>query len=241
MSPAAARNEDLLDRYAKVVRLDQLRKLADDNERLSGLFVGIATDAYLKSPRKVLLVGKETAGWNRGLPHVRNFDTVEAYLQSSMRRHEREFAQPRPGSKFFQFHRRRTALAGSTDPGSVAWGNLFCCDHAGGSPKKAKGQFGRISDLSRQLLRVQIDVLQPDVIFFVTGHGYDRQLKATVTIRCSKVHRPKKVWEFRVGKAVAFRTSHPQWEKDREHREDAIQIAMDAVLGAGAAMEAVQG
>jgi hypothetical protein len=228
---AREKNEELIRRYVQVVGLRHLHDLAEENPRLSGLFVGAATDAYLASPRKVLLVGKETAGWNRGLGRAREFNDVNAYIRSAIARHEQELATPRPSSKFFQFYRQLESLSGSKEPASVAWGNLFCMDHAKASPKKAKRQMGRIGELSRQLLRVQLEVLQPDVIFFVTGHGYDRHLKSSVVIQhgSSKVHSPKRLWQFRVGNAAAFRTSHPQWEKDRKHRDRAIEFAMDAL------------
>lgn len=231
IASAREKNEELLDRYSKVVRLEELHALAEENPKLSGLFVGTATDAYLASPRKVLLVGKETAGWNRGLARAREFDDIEPYLRSAMARHEKELAAPRPGSKFFQFYRQLEELSGSVDRASVAWGNLFCMDHEKASPKKAERQIARISDLSRQLLAVQLEVLKPDVIFFVTGHGYDRQLKASVAIQpgSSEVHVPKRLWQFQIGNVAAFRTPHPQWERGRKHRNLAINLAATAL------------
>lgn len=228
---ARAKNAELRARYAQVARLRDLQALAKENPRLSGVFVGAATDAYVASPRKVLIVGKETAGWMGGLARAKEFGDVESYLDSAMERHAKELAAPRANSKFFQFYRRLERLSGSKDLASVAWGNLFCMDHAKGSPKKAKDQLARIGELSRQLLNVQIDVLQPQVIFFVTGYGYDRQLEDTVSIRpgTSIVHKPKKLWQFQVGEATVFRTSHPQWEADRTHRADAVQMAAAAL------------
>lgn len=149
----------------------------------------------------------------------------------------RKRCSPPPTSKFFHFYKRvQRDVAKSSAPGSVAWGNLLCISHKKGSPvvglKKAQHvHLKKICEWSRALLRAQIEVLQPQFIFFVTSPSYDRYLKAFIDIDEAnrKVHVPKELWQFTAYGAHAFRTRHPRILTSSKHRKGAITLALGTV------------
>jgi hypothetical protein len=118
----------------------------------------------------------------------------------------------------------------------VAWGNLLCISHKKGSAvvglkKNQDVHIKKICEWSRLLLRAQIEVLQPQFIFFVTSPSYDRYLKAFIDIDETgrKVHFPKELWQFNAHGAHAFRTRHPRILTSSTHRKRAITLALETI------------
>src|SRR5262249_16896585 len=109
---------------------------------------------------------------------------------------------------------------------SVHWGNLFCLSHAGGSPTNSKA-FHAVRELSAQLLRAQIEFVDPDVILFTTGHVYDEYVHSCFPDRASsRVIKKRCLWEFRVGRARCYRTSHPRYVAHNHWRDEALRLAL---------------
>lgn len=219
----------LAQRYAQTLNLPQLQSLARSSVDLSGLFLPGVTQAYLAASVKVMLVGKETRGW--GKLHALNsrFSSATEYIDHAMQKHETMLSAPPAASKFFQFYHDVCASvpgACSQAPDAVAWSNLFCISYRSGSPTRLAHGFDDIKAMSRSLLHVQIDVLQPDVLLFVTGTGYDCYIKEFFAITDSKRVVPRALWSFKANDVQAYRTSHPQWERGRQYREQALQTAL---------------
>ncbi len=225
----------LMDRYMTGVQFQELREVAALEPALSGLFVGSVCDAYFESPRRVMLVGQETRGWE-GAKELRDTIAVpdlESYLAERMRQHERHLATKEAGrSKFFQFYDQlRASVSGSAALGAVAWGNLFCVSYNKASTLKCpERHLEKISAWSSALLRAQIEILKPEVIFFVTGPAYDSHLKRMLTL--SERREPlvkRRLWEFKAQGIPSFRTTHPRWAAGKTHRDQAITLALKAL------------
>ena len=192
-----------------------------------------------------MVVGREPRGWDEGmrggiqrggLAEASRAGDFKRYLENMMQMHEKTVCSPPPSSKFFHFYKRvQRGIAKSSAPGSVAWGNLLCISHKKGSAvvgltKAQDAHLKKICEWSRALLRAQIEVLQPQFIFFVTSPSYDSYLKAFIDIDEAerKVHVPKELWQFKAHGAHAFRTRHPRILTSGTHRQRAIALALEA-------------
>lgn len=115
---------------------------------------------------------------------------------------------PPPSSKFFHFYKQvQRDVAKSCVPGSVAWANLLCISYkkqsaAVGLKKAQDVHFKKICEWSRALLRAQIEILDPQIIFFVTSPSYDKYLKSFIDIGIDETgireFVSKELWQFRV-------------------------------------------
>lgn len=227
-----------MDRYLAAVPFQELREVAALEPALSGLFVGSVCDAYFESPRRVMLVGQETRGW-KGTKELRDATAeprLESYLKDRMRQHEKHLMTKDAGrSKFMQFYDKLGVnVSGSAAPGVVAWGNLFCVSYNKASTLKCpEPQLEKIAVWSAALLRAQIEVLEPEVIFFVTGPSYDSHLKRMLTLSDKQDPRVKRrLWEFKAQGIPSFRTTHPRWGAGNVHRDQAIALALAALAPA---------
>jgi hypothetical protein len=189
-----------------------------------------------------MIVGRATAGWGNlrtDLAVAERAASIDTYLAHQMDYHQRKIGQIRATSKFFQFYREASRkVAGPEDrsAGNVPiWANLFCFDENGTRPdRKDDAATPEILQLSGALLRVQLEVLRPEWIVFATGSSCDRYLKTYFCdIARSRVHLPKRVWEFRLGipggepaRAVAFRTPHPRHAASRGARSAIVDEAL---------------
>lgn len=125
---AATLNNRLLQRYTEAVDAETLRQFAAD-KRLSGLFIPAVSESYTRSKARLLIVGRETAGWRSHIDVSVSPDSanVAHYLQRQMLYHTEKVHNVSATSKFFQFYRhaartvphlkighRRTHLYGQT-------------------------------------------------------------------------------------------------------------------------------
>jgi len=117
------------------------------------------------------------------------------------------------------------------------WANLFCFDEAASRPdRRTDDSTAAIVRLSGALLRIQIEVLQPDLIVFATGSSCDGYLKEHFRILGSTVHVPREIWEFKLplladvetqGHVRAFRTPHPRHGATARARAAIVADALD--------------
>ena len=232
----------LLERYAQVINQEDLCELAKV-PGLSGIFAGSVCETYFHDGPRVMVVGREPRGWDEGtrdgkkrggLMEATRGSDLKSYLGTMMQMHEKTVCNPPPTSKFFHFYKKvQRDIAKSSAQGSVAWGNLLCISHKKGSAvvgltKAQDTHLKKICEWSKALLKAQIEVLQPQFIFFVTSPSYDRYLKAFIDIdkTSGRVHFPKELWQFNAHGAHAFRTRHPRIMKSSEYRKHAISLAL---------------
>jgi hypothetical protein len=217
----------LFDKYTQAIDLTQLAALAERSPDLAGLFVPSVSESYLTSALRVMIVGKETRKWGAGLAEVNRYTHPSAYVDMLLKRHANELAKLRPRSKFFQFYRdasKKLYCENQSPTDAIVWANLFCLSYRKRSPVKCGADIGAIKSLSRTLLRIQVEVLKPDVILFVTGTSYDKYLTEFFAIGSSKVIEPRALWSFKAEGIQAYRTSHPQWGKGRPWRTQALEL-----------------
>ncbi|MBQ5939013.1 MULTISPECIES: hypothetical protein [unclassified Massilia] len=262
---AAELNERLLKRYTEVVEIGALRKLAAERD-LSSLFVPAVSDSYATSKVRTMIVGRETAGWGstlrKDLAHPDRMSSVRAYLDHQMQFHRRKVGTVAERSKFFQFYREaaRTMAAPAERAARDApvWANLFCFDAAKTRPVRGDDTAsGEIVRLSGALLRVQLEVLRPQLIVFTTGSSCDRYLKQMFSgLAVSQVHIPKRIWEFTLPicnnaggeeRVTAFRTPHPRHAGSNRARSAILAEALapgalaDYLVSASAAVQVPAG
>jgi hypothetical protein len=222
--------DTLSQQYLGILQRYELDSLAASVDGLSGIFLPSVSESYLRSPRKVMIVGKETRGWAHGLKFMSSFDSAEQYIDFLVQKHQ-AFLLSQPGnSKFFQFYREahRSMPNGSTEsPTGIIWANLFCLSWHKKSPTKVPAPFfEKIKQISRDLLTAQIEILKPDAIMYVTGPSYDSYLKELFEIKESIVLKKRALWQFQVNGIQAYRTNHPQWEAGRDSRALALEYML---------------
>jgi hypothetical protein len=215
-------NVVLSKRYVEVLESHDLVTIAQSEKPgvLSGLFLPTVDDAYLQSRVRVMLIGQEPKKWGRDLRSlVAEADiptALDAYVASQMAAYRKTVLMPARKSRFRQFHfQLHASLRSQVGPehNAIFWGNLLCMSRKNGSPKKA-AEIDRIAALSRDLLNVQFDVLQPHLVVFTTGSGYDVFLKAQIEheYRTLAGLIPKYYWPFTADRLgiQAWRVRHPR-------------------------------
>ena len=240
---AATLNDRLLQRYIEAVDAETLRLLYQDT-CLSGLFVATASESYLRSKARIMIVGRETAGWKGAdvVPGTGAQIDVAAYLERQMAYHRKKVGTVDATSTFFQFYRRVAQMVAAPDDRHLkdapVWANLFCVDRSRSRPDRPPGPASaRILDLSARLLRIQIAVLKPELIVFTTGSSCDSHLKTRYfdSLLNSEVHNPKRLWEFHIAltddagdpfTVRAFRTPHPRHRASDDARAAAVAEAL---------------
>ncbi|CAB3807744.1 hypothetical protein LMG28688_06603 [Paraburkholderia caffeinitolerans] len=217
--------------YLDILTARDLAAVFDGAQGLSGLFLPTVPASFAGAKHRLLVVGMETKAWRDKECKFkqRNVPTIDAVFES-MRSHARWLERPPERHKFLQFLRQVKRSMHTLLPDAevaVGWANLFCVSHAGGSPTRAES-FDLIHALSRDLLRAHIAVTEPDVILFTTGAGYDRFLRECFPDRTDSVAiEPRCLWQFRVGRTLCYRTSHPRYVAHNRWRDKALELAAD--------------
>lgn len=223
---SAVTDEQLAKAYMELLEDFDVARFRAGDDGLAGIFLPSAPSA----PVKLMIVGQETRGWLGSFGKIHETPMLE-YVARSMTGHRNWLAGRSGRSKFGQFHRAAVRELIAVE-GSVAWHNLFAISFKGRSPRNSKA-FELITELSRQLLLKQIELLQPRTILFVTGAGYDRYLKACFEgrIESSCVVEQKRLWRFRIGDTLCLRTTHPRFAQGNSHRAQALQEIMAELVG----------
>lgn len=223
-------NAKLAAQYLNILQSADLQALYTETNTYSGMFLPAVSENYLAAPKKVMIVGKETRTWCDAdcvikLAKAANIVDVTA----TMERYQKYLLSPLKTSKFMQFYKAANIyLSRGTKylPSAAVWSNLFSVSSAGKSPV-GTDNFELVSQLSRQLLTAQIEILEPDAIIFTTGTGYDKYLKTFFPGRThSQAITPRALWAFKIDGVQCYRTSHPQWERGRVWREQALSRVM---------------
>jgi hypothetical protein len=219
----------LAQRYLNILSESDLSEVYDSSPAVSGLFLSGLPTSFGSAKHRIMVVGMETKAWrNKSCPFRRgDIPTIDAVVES-MSVH-RECLEGAPGRhKFLQFLKHVVKAISSrisSSEATVVWANLFCVSHAGGTPTRSPA-FEYIRTLSARLLRAQIEVVDPDVIFFTTGAAYDSFLKSCFPDRTnSRSVEPRCLWEFRLGRAWCYRTSHPRYVAHNRWRHQALDLA----------------
>lgn len=215
-------NKRLAERYLEILERHDLMAIARSEAPgiLSGLFLPAVDDAYLQSSVRVMLIGQEPRKWGKDLHSLAAEGDLSTalrnYVDTQMAAYRQTASLPAKKSRFRQFHARLHArLRAQVGPkkNAIFWGNLLCMSRNGGSPTQAR-EFARIADLSRDLLKIQFDVLQPQLVVFATGYRYDKFLKDQIEHDYTSLpgFKPKHYWPFKAHRfgIDAWRVRHPR-------------------------------
>jgi len=211
------------------LQIDQFN-LAED--KYSGVFLPDPFEEYWAAKTKVMLVGRETAGWNTNTSPPRNTIkravglggvAVSEVVDESLGRYRTHFklkgdkVVDTSRSRFMQYYFRLARELG-LDPRALIYANLFAWDYDKKSPKKRPAsEFNEIVSTSQQLLAAQIRRFKPDFIVFASGiKGADGPIRSLFNDHFGGYQTakdklvPGKLWEFEAAGATCYRIAHPR-------------------------------
>lgn len=178
-----------------------INKCMKDIPNLSGPTVIDIPDSYFNSRTKLMIIGQQTFGWNRGslerlLKDYRDFNFGEKWYQSP----------------FWNMTSKITTILGVSRY-SIAWTNLVKCEYKKQRPpenieEKVQSAF--------PVLSKEISILSPDLVLFFTGPNYDeRLLRSLPRSSFEKVGNYPERYLTQVSSPSlpknSFRTYHPQF------------------------------
>lgn len=202
--------------------LDRSRSHEAEYAKLSGLFLPGTSPEYHCATQKILVVGRETRRWNI-LKDEEKFEGLEAYICKAMATQQKQLTAsiklPRDrGESFFNLLRD---LANDHGSHGIAWANLFCFAWEKKSPVRWE-HFKTLLDISEQLLKAQIKILQPDIIIFANGassakfrQGYfPHKGKSSVCSELGDFREQgiplNQLWRFKLQQRIqCYRIQHP--------------------------------
>lgn len=218
---------ELARRYFDTLSNADLKSIYND-ERHSGVFMASPHESYFSGNPKVFIVGQEPRGWRTQKCEAKlnqpiSMDGVLNSMDDSV---SFNLKDPKR-SKFRQFYKSASSelCCESNDPKNAAlWSNQFCISYKKKNATKSPN-IAVIRQLSMDILRIQFEVLKPDIVIFTTGHSRDKFLKQCFTYKSINKHTPKRLWEFTIGDTRCYRTNHPRWGGSAQFLKDAIGLA----------------
>ncbi|NDO83248.1 hypothetical protein CJP72_21515 [Citrobacter sp. NCU1] len=233
--------ERLIDAYKQILREVDAQSFNLDEDKYSGVFLPVPFEEYWHTPVKIMLVGRETAGWNTlngkntmsrvlGLiPDV----TIGQVVEEAVARYRQHLSVKNDGttnlksrSRFTQYH-FRVARELDIPPQAIVYANLLAWDYDGQPPlTRPENEVQEVILGSLKLMAVQIKHLEPDFIIFASGaQRTDYIIKRLLTklggYETSSVI-PGKLWEFKVGNAICFRIAHPRAMRGHQKYRDEV-------------------
>ena len=230
--------------YVRILQGLRIDKFNLDEDKYSGVFLPEPFDEYWTAKTKIMLVGRETAGWNTdnnkntikraaGLGGV----SVSEVVNESFRRYRKHFKLKgdkivdTSRSRFMQYY-FRLAKELALDPRALIYANLFAWDYAKKSPRRRPAdEFNEIASISQQLLAAQIRRFKPDFVVFASGiRGADGVIRSLFNDHLGGYQTakdklvPGKLWEFEAAGATCYRIAHPRAEYGHaEFRDQVIE------------------
>ncbi|WP_212749149.1 uracil-DNA glycosylase family protein [Marinobacter shengliensis] len=199
-------------------------------DKYSGVFLPVPFEPYWNSRPKVMLVGRETAGWNTDngkntihrVIHASDLGGLGQIVKEATGRYLKHLEYRSDGRiKTTSPHRLKQyffQLARELDvnPEGIFYANLFAWDYNKGTPnKRPSSERAEIISISNQLLATQIKHLNPDFIIFATGYeGIDPIIRLLFNDHFDGYKNtsvvPEKLWEFKAAGSTCFRIAHPR-------------------------------
>ena len=239
--------ETLIKTYTDILKGLNAQSFNLREDKYSGVFLPVPFEEYWLSPVKIMLVGRETAGWNtennkntiaRVLGLIPDI-AVEHVVEEAVTRYREHQARWTPGSKsqsrFTQYH-FLLARELSIPPQAIVYANLFAWDYDRKTPMlRPSKELEEVTSASLSLLAAQIYHLQPDFVVFACGARTDRFIKC-LSNKHLKGYKtlsviPRKLWEFKSGNATCFRIAHPRaMYGHQEFRTEVISQIKQSVI-----------
>jgi len=242
----------LVNDYARILRELKISSFNLEEDKYSGVFLPVPFDEYWSSNLKIMLVGRETAGWNTNnnknkINRVADFvekDKVCELVCEATERYKKHLPVSKGGkvitktrSRFKQYF-FRLAKELEVDPKSIVYANVFAWDYNKKSPRtRPKNEVEEITSISKEFLAIQIKHFQPDVVVFAAGFvGIDPIIKQLFNEKFGGYRNKEvisgKFWEFEAGNATCFRIAHPRATHGHgEFRDKVIQRIKSRAAG----------
>ncbi len=222
--------DELQRRYAEILSKSEhqaLLKEISGNPKFSRLHLSFVPDNYEQAAHKILIIGRETRGWSYKLPNQQyDLEGVLASMQASQKHFLKLVTRNSNlrGRSFFNFVRNVGKRSGFD---GLIWANIFALDYEESHPKRLP-LYPAITKLSGELLNALIDVMQPEIILFVTGgDGVEARRECFPNIRYSGEDTdgiPKHLLErfyFENSDVLCYRAPHPS--ATHEKRQHALK------------------
>jgi hypothetical protein len=218
--------------YVRILQGLQIDRFNLAEDKYSGVFLPDPFEEYWAAETKVMLVGRETAGWNTNTSPSRNTIkraaglggvAVSEVVDESLGRYRTHFklkgdkVVDTSSSRFMQYYFRLARELG-LDPRALIYANLFAWDYDKKCPRKRPAsEFSEIVSTSQQLLAVQIRRFRPDYIVFASGiRGADGIIRSLFNDHFGGYQTakdklvPGRLWEFEAAGATCYRIAHPR-------------------------------
>ena len=230
--------------YKTVFTPEKLATLKD-KEKLSAPLLIKVFDSYINSDIKIMFVGKETNHWltkvndknKKGVNYLLNY--YDEAFEHLFRRYEKAFENNENSHKsafFSQYMNIRDQLM-NAEFGSIVWNNIYklSYDQNKGFSKSAKNH-PDIPELSKKIFLEELNILQPDILIFVTGASYDTEIKNYLEeYKTIDVPIKKRLWKFSYQlnnkNILCYRTIHPHYYRRNHKNEkyDYYQVIIDDI------------
>ncbi|PNL48686.1 hypothetical protein [Proteus terrae] len=222
---------NLISQYSEIINQIDFTRFSHTQDKYSGIFLPIPFEEYWLSKPRIMLVGRETAGWNTNnnkntLERISYFienKNIHELIDEAINRYKKYLELDnnkkiitKSKSRFKQFY-FKLAREMNLDPKSIFYANIFAWDYNKKTPlNRPDNEFQEIKKISIKLLATQINYLKPDFIIFATGFS---RIDTIIKELCNqyfdgyKTSAPvihQKLWEFRAANATCFRIAHPR-------------------------------
>ncbi|MFN3069174.1 hypothetical protein ACKWMY_13795 [Serratia sp. J2] len=234
--------ETLINTYRQILLELNAHSFNLEEDKYSGVFLPIPFDEYWHSPVKIMLVGRETAGWNtlngkntmsRVLGLIPGI-TTEQVVEEAIARYRQHLPVKKDGtlnlksrSRFIQYH-FRLARELEMPPQAIVYANLLAWDYDRHTPlTRPENEVQEVITVSLKLLAAQIKHLEPDFIIFASGaRRTDYIIKQLLTGHLDGYETssviPGKLWEFKTGSVICFRIAHPRAMRGHQKCRDEV-------------------
>lgn len=181
----------------------------EDLVALSAPFLISISDEYLNAPVRIMFVGKETNGWRCQL---NTFYDLDNPVDTMIARYEKQFTDKQWAKPFMQMFVRVAKELMENQPRAIVWNNLMKMDWSRGrsDSRNSINHSTELEKLSCKMFNFELNLLEPHVVIFASGHTYDRAIKRLDGY--TNIEEPiqkKALWRFAIGNAHCYRTRHP--------------------------------
>lgn len=218
-----------------------------EKDLYSGVFLAKPFDEYNLTDKKVMVVGRETAGWNTNnskntisrIVACNSRDELTMVIDEAFERYSWHLLEKKGGkvrkkstSWFQRFYLNISEML-DIDPHALIYQNLYAWDFNGESPvKRQASEFQVIQSLSIRLLSESIKFNKPNMIIFAVGCNKDND--QTIKKLCNELFNGYKTlevvkgkyWRFTFDDIECIRIAHPraQNEDHRVFRGKALKV-----------------
>jgi len=208
--------------YSEVFTQDNTKDLKDKDKLSAPLLIQVY-DSYINANIRIMYVGKEPNHWltaksidkdKRGLNGT--LSSVGIDIKRLLNRYNKRMTRKDKWGKhafFKQYKNIKDQLVDNDiGSGSIVWNNLFkmAYDNGHSYSKNSKNHSSKLNELSKELFLKELEILNPEILIFVTGSSYDKVIKETlVDYKTIEVIIPKKLWKFKYQDKICYRTVHP--------------------------------